>query len=159
MDKKQRFSFGLIGIFLAFVWRKKSAVKSSDFKDIRIQVLNNPILKSKYKSGEYRYYYLIGGWLIEHGWCDFVTSSWLTNSGGTKHPDIVGVREQDQTIIFTEVKMKTGNLNETIKQLEQYKEHSNIVFLAIEHNCTWFEQVFNYCSSNGIGIIEFKPKG
>ena len=34
-----------------------------------------------------------------------------------------------------------------------------IVFLALEHKCAWFEQVFRYCSNNGIGIIEFKPKG
>ena len=159
MDEKQRFRFGLVSIFVAFLWRKKSGVKSNDFEDIKNQVLDKPILKSKYKSGEYRYYSLIGDWLIEQGWCDAVTSSWPENLGGSRHPDIVGVREKDQTIIFTEVKMKTGNLNETIKQLEQYKEHSNIVFLALEHKCAWFEQVFRYCSNNGIGIIEFKPKG
>ena len=56
MDKKQRFSFGLVSIFLAFLWRKKSGVKSNDFEDIENQVLDKPILKSKYKSGEYRYY-------------------------------------------------------------------------------------------------------
>jgi hypothetical protein len=84
MDEKQRFRFGLVSIFVAFLWRKKSGVKSNDFEDIKNQVLDKPILKSKYKSGEHRYYYLIGDWLREHGWCDAITSSWPNKLGGSR---------------------------------------------------------------------------
>ena len=155
MARGQILGFALICLVTLLI--ADATIDSSRFKQLTLQVEAKPI--RQYPKGEHRVYPFIGTWLVDKGWCDSVTASWPSALDSVSvHPDLVGVPKRGTWTILTEVKMSESDMSRSFGQLVQHQDHSDITFLALEHDCPWLEKGLSFCESRGIGLVTFEEK-